>query len=165
MNAPVHDALRYQTQWVIRRYADDDAYARGEAFEVSRIDGNLLLNEGIAALLDLGCGLGSPTAFSNANAYIGVGDSNTAEAAGQTGLQASTNKAYKAMESGYPQRSSQTVTWRGVFGSSDANFVWAEFTVANGNSDAAANLNRKVSAQGTKASGQTWTVDLAITLS
>ena len=69
------------------------------------------------------------------------------------------------MEASYPQRSGQTVTWRAVFGSSDANFAWNEFTVASGNSDAAVNLNRKVSAQGTKASGQTWTVDLAITLS
>ena len=161
----VLDKVFYKTIWTIRRFASDEAFLEGRSYSESVIDGNLLLNEGIAELWDLACGLGSPTAFSNANARIGVGDSNTAESAAHTGLQASSNKLYKAMESGYPQRSGQTVTWRAVFGSSDANFAWNEFTVANGNSDASKNLNRKVSAQGTKASGQTWTVDVAITLS
>ena len=36
----------------------------------------------------------------------------------------------------------QTVTWRAVFGTSVGNFAWQEFTVANGNSDTAKNLNR-----------------------
>ncbi len=74
-------------------------------------------------------------------------------------------KGSREKSPGYPSRSSQTVTWRSVFGSSEANFSWNEFTVANGNSDSADNLNRKVDAQGTKASGQTWTLDLSITLS
>ncbi len=152
-------------KWTIRRYADDQAFKNDQPYDVSEFLENVLLNEGIAAMWDLICGLGSPTAFSNANAYIGVGDSNTAAAATQTGLQAATNKAYKAMETSYPSRSSQTVTFRSVFGSTDGNFSWQEFTVANGNSDSAVNMNRKVSDQGTKASGQTWTVDLQITLS
>ena len=59
----------------------------------------------------------------------------------------------------------QMVTWRAVFGSSDANFAWNEFTVANGNSDAPKNLNRKVGARGDEGEWQTWTVDVAITLS
>jgi len=126
--------------------------------------GNVLLNEGITALQNLLTGA-AETNFGNANAYLGVGDSTTAAAAAQTGLQASTNKLYKAMESGYPTIAAQTTTWRAVFGSSEANFDWEEFTVANGNSDAADNLNRLVSDQGTKASGQTWTLDLAITWS
>jgi len=37
--------------------------------------------------------------------------------------------------------------------------------VANGNSDSAVNLNRKVSSQGTKISGQIWELTLEITLS
>lgn len=159
------DKFKYKTHWTIRRYASDEDYAQGKSFSTSEIEGNLLLNEGIQALWDLACGLGSPTAFSNANARIGVGDSATAEVATQTGLQASSNKLYKAMETGYPSRSAQTVTWRSVYASGDANWAWNEFTVASGSSDASVNLNRKVSAQGTKASGQTWTVDLAITIS
>ena len=172
----MQDRAFYKTQWVIRRFADDAAFQAGTPTAVidgignelpaeSVIDGNLLLNEGIAELWDLVIGAGTPTSFANANAYIGVGDSSTAAAASQTGLQASTNKAYVGMETSYPSRASQTVTWRAVFGTSTGNFAWQEFTVANGNSDAADNLNRVVSNQGTKASGQTWTVDVAITLS
>ena len=172
----MQDKAFYETQWIVRRFADDAAFQAGTPTPVvdgagqalpaeSVIDGNLLLNEGIAELWDLVIGAGTPTSFANANAYIGVGDSSTAAAASQTGLQASTNKAYVGMEAGYPSRSNQTVTWRAVFGTSTGNFAWQEFTVANGNSDSADNLNRVVSNQGTKASGQTWTVDVAITLS
>ena len=158
------ESVQYKTQWKIKRYANDADFADGRPFHESIIDGNLLLNEGIGALLNLLTGA-AETAFSNANAYIGVGDSTTAEGATQTGLQASTNKLYKAMEAGYPNIAGQTVTFRAVFGSAEGNFSWQEFTVASGNSDAADNLNRKVSNQGTKASGQTWTVDLQITFS
>jgi len=154
----------HDTKIFINRYADDDAFQRDEAFDKSLIEGNCLLNEGIGVLLTLLAGTGG-IAFSNANAYIGVGDSTTAAAAAQTGLQASTNKAYKAMEATYPQISGQKITFRSVFGADDANYSWQEFSVANGNSDSAINLNRAVSNQGTKVSGQTWTVDVEITFS
>lgn len=160
----VADRAFYKTKWKITKYADAEAYACGLPYEAVEIAGNLMLNEGIAELWDIACGLGSPVAFSNANARLGVGDSATAEAAMQTDLQAATNKTYKAMESGYPSRSAQTVTWRAVFGGADANYAWNEFCVDNG-ATAGKTLNRKVSAQGTKASGQTWTLDLQITLS
>lgn len=153
----------YRTHWRLEKFANDDAYEAGVPYEVSEINGNLLLHEGITALLNLLIGA-AETAFSNANAYIGVGNSNTAEAATQTGLQGA-SKTYKGMEAGYPSISGQGVTFRAVFGGTDANYSWQEFTVASGNSDAADNLNRKVSDQGTKASGQTWTLDLTITFS
>lgn len=160
----IRDVILHEAHWTIRKYASDKDYRAGRAFAVVEIPDNLLLNEGITALQNLLTG-GAETNFGNANAYLGVGDSATAEGATQTGLQAVTNKLYKAMEATYPQISSQTTTWRSVFGSAEANFAWNEFTVANGNSDAGDNLNRKVSAQGTKASGQTWTLDLSITWS
>lgn len=162
---PISDQMRYKTKWTIRRYLNDEALARGEAYNVSEIDGNLLLNEGIQEAWDLIAGLGAPAAFNNANARIGVGDSAVAESAAHTGLQAAANKLYKAMSATYPQRAGQTVTWRAAFAGAEANFAWNEFTVANGADDNAKNLNRKVSAQGTKTAGQTWTVDLQITLS
>lgn len=160
----MEDKIGYKPVWTIKKYENDEAYKDNRPFEEKIIEGNLLLNEGITRLLNLLIG-GGGTTFANANAYIGVGDSSTAASASQTGLQAATNKLYKAMEATYPQISSQTVTFRSVFGSSDANFAWEEFTVANGNSDASENLNRKVSSQGTKSSGQTWTLDLTITFS
>lgn len=234
----VAESMTLKKRWTIRKYADDAAYRAGKPFAVERFEENLLLNEGITVALQLIGGIAA-TAFSNANAFLGVGDggptaltgtvavtngsatvtgtgtafttelavndfiflpggdglmyrvsaiaNNTSltlasnyggatdsglaankvlrEVATQTGLQASTNKLYKGMEAGYPQVSAQTITWRAVYASADANFAWREFTVANGNSDASSNLNRKVSHQGTKASGQTWTLDLQITLS
>lgn len=162
MNA-IAERFTYTTEWKIRKYMDDAAFERGEHYEESVIKGNLLLNEGIQLLEDLLIGAGGTT-FANANAYLAVGDSTTAESAAHTGLQASTNKLYKAVSATYPQRSGQTITWRAVFTSSDANFAWQEFSIANGSSDSAVNLNRKVSNQGTKASGQTWTLDMTLTI-
>lgn len=158
------DQAGHKTLWTIRKYADKKAFQDGKPYDVAEIDGNLMLNEGIGEHIDLLCGIGG-TAFSNANAYIGVGDSTTAADATQTGLQAVTNKAYAAMAATYPSRSGQTVTFRSVFAAEVANYAWAEFTVINAATDAGKNLNRKVSDQGTKTSGQIWTVDLAITFS
>lgn len=160
----IAEGIHPQPVWTITKFIDDDAWARRDHYEKVEIPGNLLLNEGITRLLNLLIG-GGGTAFNNANSYLGVGDNATAASAAQTGLQAATNKLYKAMEAGYPQITAQSVVFRSVFGSAEGNFAWEEFTVANGNSDASENLNRKVSAQGTKASGQTWQLDLTITFS
>ena len=158
------DKVKYKTVWTVRKWHDSERYQTGELPDETVIkEGNILLNEGIAVLWDLGIGAAG-TAFNNANASLGVGDSNTAAAATQTGLQAATNKLYKGMEATYPQRTNQTMRWRSAFTDAEANFAWEEVTVANGNSDAAANLNRAVQSLGTKASG-TWTLDLDITLS
>jgi hypothetical protein len=136
-----------------------------ELIEALAFRGNLLLNEGINELWTLAAGTGA-TKFDNSNAYIGVGDSATAAVATQTGLQASTNKAYVAMDTSYPTYgSSQKVTHRSTFGASVANFVWNEITVANGNSDSAKNLNRKVQSMGTKVSPAVWTATHEATLS
>lgn len=146
----------------------------GAPEEVCEIPGNLLLNEGIQRLEDLLIVAGG-TGYNNANAYIGVGDTNTAEAATQTELQATQNAAnrfYKAMNGSYPQRSSQTVSWQSDFTSTEANFAWAEWTVAAGATTASGsgflvgttNLNRKVASLGTKATG-TWTFTGQITIS
>jgi len=127
--------------------------------------GNCLLNEGINALWTLAAGTGE-TLFNNTNAYIGVGDDATAAVATQTGLIAATNKKYNAMDMSYPTYgSSQKVTHRATFASGDANFHWQEITVANGNSDASKNLNRKVQDMGTKAALTSWVATQEVTLS
>lgn len=160
----VEDFIKCRRVWTVTRYASREDYEARRAYSESKVEHNLLLNEGISALLNLLTGA-AETAYSNANSYLGVGDSNTAAAATQTGLQAATNKTFIAMEATYPQISAQTVTWRAVFDTGDANYNWREFTVVNGNSDAADNLNRVVSDQGTKASGQVWTLDVSLTIS
>lgn len=146
----------------------------GAADEFTEVAGNLLLNEGIQRLEDLLIGAGGTT-YANANAFIGVGDTNTAEAATQTELQATANAAnrfYKGMNATYPSRSSQTVSWQSDFTSGEANFVWAEWTIAQGGTTASGsgflvgttNLNRKVASLGTKTTG-TWTLTGQVTIS
>jgi hypothetical protein len=159
-----------RTDWKIERYRlaslprDPRARAAIRPFAVSEFAGNLMLNEGINALWTLVAG-GSETAYNNTNARCGVGDSSVAESATQTDLQAATNKLYKAQNTGFPTfGSSQQIVFKCDFAGAEANFAWNEFTVDNG-ATAAKNLNRKVSAQGTKTSGQTWTLTLTITLS
>lgn len=164
MNA-IAEVINPRPVWTVTKFEDGSAFERGEHYEKNVINGNLLLNEGITEFLSLLTG-GAATAFSNANARLGVGDSTTAAAASQTALQAPANKLYKAMEAGYPAVNNQSVNFRSVFGSSEANFAWEEFSVMNGADETTAkNLNRKVSSQGTKASGQTWQLDLTITFS
>jgi hypothetical protein len=176
------DKIGWKARWRIDKFKDPDAeIAKGlqagmpvqEAVTVyaqafvctEEFEANIALNEGLQELIDIICGLGSPTAWDNSNARLGVGDSNTAESASQTGLQAVTNKAFKTMDATYPQRSGQTAEWRATFGADEANFAWEEYTVVNAADDSGGNLNRKISSKGTKGSGETWTLSLQVTFS
>lgn len=157
----IADKLNWNPKWKIEKRGET-----GGLIDIVTFDGNLMLDEGANLTLSLLIG-GTGTSLNNVNVYMGIGDSTTAESATQTGLQATTNKVYVGMESGYPSKneSLKQVTFRSVFGSAVGNFAWQEFTIANGNSDSAVNLNRKVSNQGTKVSGQTWTLDFIISIS
>lgn len=156
----VRETLRHTTRWNITKYASDSDFALGRPYASVDIDGNLLLNEGITELLTLGIG-GTATAYSNANARLGTGTSTTGAQASDTGLLA--NAVFAAMDATYPQVANQTVTFRSTFDGNTANQSWQEFSVDNGNSGNK-NLNRKVSNQGIKESGQTWVLTLTITL-
>lgn len=103
------------------------------------------------------------TSFANANARIGVGDSSAAFAAAQTDLQASTNKLRKAMEAAYPSRVGNALTFRSVFGTSEANFAWNEWGVFNAASSGTM-LNRIVASLGTKTSAQSWQFTVTVTV-
>lgn len=134
-------------------------------YEILRGKDNCLLNSGINEMWDLITGVvsGASHIYDNAAAQIGVGDSSTAADATQTDLQAAVNKTYKGMEATYPTSTVQKITCKSSFGSSDANYVWAEWVIKHGTS--AICINRKVDAMGTKASGSTWTLEVTITLS
>jgi len=106
------------------------------------------------------------TAFNNANARLGVGDSNAVFAAGHTDLQAATNKLRKTMEAGYPSGAANVVTFRSVFAESEANWVWNEVGLFNAGPTGGTMLARLVQALGTKANGTVWelTYQLTVTL-
>jgi hypothetical protein len=153
----------------------------GEAEVVDEIQGNLLLNEGIQRLMDMTM-IATPVTnqtatnpWSNANSFIGVGDTATAAAATQTELQAAAaaaNRFYKAMNATFPSRSNQTCTFQSDFTATEANFAWQEWTISASTTGASGagfltgttNLNRKQESLGTKATG-TWTLSGAVTLS
>jgi hypothetical protein len=105
----------------------------------------------------------SATFLNSSNAHLGVGDSSTAFAAAQTDLQAATNKLRKAMESGYPTRSSGALTFRSLFGTSEANFAWQEWAVFNA-SAAGTMFSRKVESLGTKTNTQSWQLTATVTV-
>ncbi|WP_024834148.1 hypothetical protein [Ruminiclostridium josui] len=150
---------RWQPKWTIEKYN-----AEMKLYDTEQIEGNLLLNEGISSLLTLLIG-GSETPFNNANAYIGVGDGTTEAAPNQTGLMGE-NKSFAPMDATFPQVSGNTVTFRATFGPTSGNHPWREFTISNGNSDTAKNLNRKVeTAQRIKVEPDTWVIQLQVTIS
>lgn len=127
-----------------------------------RTEGNVAVNAGLQLIIDLAIGaLSTPTW---AAAYIGVGDSNTAAAASQTALQAATNKAYAAMDSTFPKRSSQTMQLKSTFAAGVASFTWQEVGVFTGNGTGTM-LNRKVGAWGTKGASDSYSMEVDVTLS
>jgi hypothetical protein len=156
--------------WKIEKYEGDfasqeEAIAAGaKLLEVIEGEGNMLVNNGAQLLEDALIGT-AITAFSNANARIGVGDSATAASASQTDLQAATNKLRKAMDATFPSRASQTLTFKSTFASADANYAWNEWAIFNAASGATSMLNRKVESMGTKSAGQTWVHTATFTLS
>jgi len=163
------DRGRWKCVWrVDKRWGDwtgeqIDAGEAPEPYESVEIEGNILVTAGITLLLNLLIGAGG-TVYSNANAYLGVGDSSTAEAIGQTDLQAATNKLRKAMDATYPQVAANVVTFRSTFATGDANFQWNEWGTFNASS-AGTMLNRKVQGLGTKVSTATWTLTGTVTIS
>ncbi len=99
--------------------------------------------------------------------YSGAGGTGTgafaaAIVATETALKGASS-LYKAMEATYPSRSAQTVTFRSVFTSTEANFAWREVSLDNG-ATRNRNLNRKIQSLGTKSTG-TWTLELTLTIS
>jgi len=156
--ARMEEGITWSSRWRIEKFKKDAT----KPYEVLEWEGNLGLQEGRGELIDIICGLGTPTKWDNTNAYLGVGNSNTAASETDTGLLGA-SKLYKAMLATYPQRSNQTAEWKAEFIDGEAEFAWEEFTVCNTNSDAGVNLNRVVTSKGTKASGEVWTLSLKIT--
>ena len=167
------DSVKWLCHYKLSKYHEDIEPYSGRENEFHRLftpyqaierKGNCLLNTGIDKIWDLvtGAVAGADHIYDNSHAQIGVGDSDSAAEAAQTDLQAETNKTYKSMEEGYPTSSSQKVTFKSSFGSSEANYTWNEWVVKQSTSGVC--LNRKVDSLGAKSSG-TWTLEVEITLS
>jgi hypothetical protein len=189
---PSHDNQFWHCHTVLDKYEGEIDYALPkfngkavrpdglivEAFDSIEVEGNLLVIGGASVQWQTLIGNGTGTAgqaltfYNNANAAIGVGDSNTAAADTQTNLSAATNKLRKAMDATYPLHTdstgtagSKSITLRSTFGTSDANWVWNEWGVFNSATDGTGRmLNRKVESLGTKTSSATWVLTITLSL-
>jgi hypothetical protein len=142
-------------------------------YETIVAPGNILTTAGLNRLTSLLIGAGGQ-ALTNTATRLGVGNSTTAAAVGQTDLQAAagaSNRQFKVMDATYPQQANGVLTVRSTFATGEANFVWAEWgidvgapTVADGTTVNALLFNRAVQALGTKASGS-WVLTATVTIS
>lgn len=154
-----------------KRYGEKRFFTENSPVESVDVEGNLLMTAGANALWEALTG-STVTAFSAANAAIGVGDSTAASAASQTNLQATVNAARVGMTSGYPAVTNNQVQFQATFGGSVANFSWNEWGVFNSIGSGSpptggVMLNRAVPSGGlgVKASGSTWTLTVTLSLS
>ncbi len=139
--------------------------------EVTFTKGNLLVNAGIQRLEDQLIGV-TTAPYNNTNCRLGVGDTSTAAVATDTDLGAaagSTHRQFVVMDSTYPSRSGQVITFRATFTSGLANFAWAEWGIdigtANGTTVTTPLLNHKIASLGTKVSGAQWVFTVTVTIS
>lgn len=154
-----NEKATHKTIAVLEKYDSEEDYRGGaEPNERVELPDNALLDAGITEIWNQLIG-GGGSAYSNANARVGVGNSTTSvDPSTQTGLVGGST-AFGGMESGYPDVSGTSITFRAVFGDADANFDWNEWVVDNGTTA----INRRQVAMGTK-SGGTWTLTVTITL-
>ncbi len=157
------DVAVWEARATVLKFDGDDAFVPGATpVEVVESGPNMLLTAGVNQLWQIVTGQGG-VLFSAANAYVAVGDSTSTATASQTDLQASTNKLRKQV-SAAPTISNNVVTFSASYGTSDANFAWNEFGVANASSGGTL-LNRFVSGLGTKSNSASWTINIAVTIS
>lgn len=167
-----------QTAWVQRRsglvapQGADFARLAVAPYLSTELVGNLITNAGWTRLMNLLTNQGGTQAYDATHTRIGAGNSNTAEAYTDTDLNASAGSSNRWFQlvSGAGSLGTRTLAWSATFGSSDGNFAWNEFGIdqgtSSGNTVTAPLLNHKAGiAQGTKASGQTWTATATLTFS
>jgi hypothetical protein len=182
-----------QTLWTRRQFEDLDLppgwEPQAEHFALAGVapysetqddDCNLVVQNGWVSLLGGIAGTTIAAKYSATNGRIGVGTSATAAAYAQTYLQGDTGSAsttsYYALCGVAPTivtaTTPPTLTFTATFATGVANFAWAEFGTDNGSASGVylnglaggfVLLNRGVSAQGTKVSGQVWTATEIIT--
>lgn len=154
--------------------ADLACFARPD--EVVYREMNLLVNVGIQRLEDLLIGAGGQ-AYTATFSRIGTGNGAGTAAAADTDLSAAAgaaNRWFQAMDSTFPSRSAQTLTFKSTFASADGNYAWNEWGIDQGGAGSSTSgatvgaplLNHKTGAAlGTKASGSSWAFTATLVVS
>lgn len=186
---PLVDSFHWHCEWDIDRW-DEEATAwaldrlgrQPQPFDFAKlgidpylsthVDGNLLTTAGLGRIATL-VTAGTGNLISSTTARVGAGNGAGTAAIGDTDLSASAGSANRWFQTCTVTIPSNVWTFAATFGTADGNFAWNEFGIDIGTatvtSSATVNavlLNHKTSiAQGTKASGQTWTATATITIS
>lgn len=192
--SPLHEGALGTTRWRIDRWdAEQTHWAMAQTggfqphacdfdalriapYSTTELVGNLITNAGWTRLMNLLTNQGGTQALDATHTRIGVGDGTTpAEAYTDTDLAAAAGSTHRWFQpvSGAGTLGTRTLSFSATFGTSDGNFAWNEFGIDVTSSAAAASntvgallFNHKVGiAQGTKASGQTWTATAALSFS
>lgn len=184
---PLREVANWHMNWEFHKYSeeatlaaqragftdpDDDVFAELgiRPYEVSQVPGNLVTTAGWTRIVTL-ITAGTGNLISTTTARVGVGNGASAAAIGDTDLNAAAGSTNRWFQTCTVTSPSNVLTFVAVFGTADGNFAWNETgidigtaTVTSGNTVNAVLLNRKGSiAQGTKASGQTWTATATVT--
>lgn len=164
------EGIGWKTHWEIHKFRDEDgeidrmirAGVKPSTLESherfigkDEIVGNIAVDDGLtlcAALI-----AGTSSAHFGSGAYIAVGTSTQAAAAGDQALVA--QSARVQVTSATP--GTKSIVYIASFDGSTANVAWNEYGVFNSSSGATM-LNRKVASKGTKESGETWTLQVTI---
>lgn len=139
--------------------------------------GNILVTAGLALITNLIEG-GGGTPFAHADAILAVGSTATAATIADTALGADNTAGawYQQADVGFPTASGGLITCQSTFGTTSANFTWAEWCLATGSggitpgirlslvATSPTMLNHKIAALGTKASGAAWVLTATVTL-
>jgi len=107
---------------------DDAGNIVNKVVYISPVYKNIIVTVGKNLTLDRLFGLAAAVNITS----VGVGDSATAAAIAQTGLLAATNVLLKTADAG-TSRTNQVVTITATFATTEANFVWNEAGLFNGN--------------------------------
>lgn len=173
----VPEDMELGIEFRIRRWESETAHRNGDAPYLETRDGKVTFGAGLllnTGGIDLWKALtGAPVnTYTAASSYLCVGSSSTAAVATQTALV--TEIGRKAQDTSFPltpgltaggvTAAARQAVWRSTFGSTDANGDWREFMVDHAAAASATPLDRFVSSQGTKASGQVWELTVSITI-
>ena len=122
--------------------------------------GNIILDGGATAILQLLTGAPGVNPYNNANAQICVSNNNSTPSPSQTDL-GGTQLACLPMNSGYPTVSGNTATFQATASTSQANFCWYTWGLFNG----VTYLNAVQVNMGTKTDVETWTITVKLQVS
>lgn len=155
---------RWIIKWQLKKWRDSNRKQFGyDPDEIIDFDQNMILIGGVEEMLKLISGNGG-VPYNHENTRIFIGSDSTVEAFSQTGILSTGEKKFcKKLDEGYPFVYKNVLYYQASFENDEANFLWNEISITNGDGEKSIALNRKVESLGAKTHG-TWTVLIRISI-